>query len=79
MKDTTRLEQMLIVLKAKSTIQVDNIAQVLAYLFAVQDTQVKAKKARTAIFGILTDFIDFRFIVLGHPTIPRHRKLRTRL
>lgn len=64
MKDTTRLEQMLIVLKAKSTVQVDNIAQVLAYLFAVQDTQVKAKKARTAVFGILTDFIDFRFIVL---------------
>ncbi|EER40189.1 conserved hypothetical protein [Histoplasma capsulatum H143] len=74
MKDTTRLEQMLIVLKAKSTVQVDNIAQVLAYLFAVQDTQAKAKKARTAVFGILTDFIDFRFIVLCETgkVIPRY-------
>lgn len=64
MEDSTRLEQMLIVLEAKFSVQVDNMAQVLTYLFAVQDARVKAKKTSTAVFGILTDFIDFRFIVL---------------
>ncbi|OJD10541.1 hypothetical protein AJ78_08477 [Emergomyces pasteurianus Ep9510] len=64
MVDTTRLEQMLVVLEAKSTVQADNMAQILAYLFAVQEARVKGKKTSTAVFGVLTDFADFRFIVL---------------
>ncbi|EEH11668.1 predicted protein [Histoplasma capsulatum G186AR] len=61
--DTTRLEQMLVVaVEARSAIQGDSIAQILAYLFAVQEAQMKAKK--TAVFGILTDLVDFRFLVL---------------
>ncbi|KKZ68791.1 hypothetical protein EMCG_01005 [[Emmonsia] crescens] len=64
MVDTTRLEQMLVVLEAKSALEVDNMAQILAYLFAVQEARVKAKKASTAVFGVLTNFADFQFIVL---------------
>ncbi|PGG96258.1 hypothetical protein AJ79_09658 [Helicocarpus griseus UAMH5409] len=64
MVDTTRLEQMLVVIEAKSAVQADNMAQILAYLFAVQDARVKSKKASTAVFGVLTDFADFRFVVL---------------
>ncbi|OJD22457.1 hypothetical protein ACJ73_06194 [Blastomyces percursus] len=44
------------------------MAQMLAYLFAVQETRVKrkslSKKSSTAIFGALTDFADFRFVML---------------
>jgi hypothetical protein len=65
MSNINNLEQMLVVIEAKLSMDEDNnIAQLLAYMYAVQDARVKSKKASTAVFGILTSFGMFRFYVL---------------
>lgn len=65
MDDIDKLEQMLVVIEAKTEIQHDsNMAQLLAYLYSVHDARVKRKKDSSAVFGVLTDFKVFRFVVL---------------
>jgi hypothetical protein len=65
MSDLDKLEQMLVVIEAKFGAQMDNsMAQLLAYMYAVHDARVQADKVSSAVFGILTDFTLFRFVVL---------------
>lgn len=65
MDDTNQFEQMFIVVEAKSEVHSDsNMAQVLAYLYAIQEARTKARKDSTAVFGVITDFKIFIFLVL---------------
>ncbi|KAG5296405.1 hypothetical protein I7I50_09526 [Histoplasma capsulatum G186AR] len=65
MTELDKLEQMLVVIEAKTDVSSDrNMAQLLVYLHAIQEARVQSKKNSSAVFGVLTDSKLFRFVVL---------------
>ncbi|PGH29540.1 hypothetical protein GX50_07710 [[Emmonsia] crescens] len=65
MTELDKLEQMLVVIEAKTDVSSDrNMAQLLAYLHAIQEARVQSKKNSSAVFGVLTDSKLFRFVIL---------------
>jgi hypothetical protein len=64
MDDKGKLEQVLVVVEAKSGLGDAAIAQLLSYLASVQDARSRASKCSTAVFGLATDFKSFQFVVL---------------
>ncbi|QSS62856.1 hypothetical protein I7I51_02599 [Histoplasma capsulatum] len=65
MTELDKLEQMLVVIEAKTDVSSNrNMAQLVAYLHAIQEARVQSKKNSSAVFGVLTDSKLFRFVVL---------------
>lgn len=63
--DKARLHEMLLVVEAKRPHQVGAaLSQLLIYLAGVQQARSKAEKENVTVFGIATDAIEYRFVML---------------
>lgn len=65
MDDKAKLHEMLLVVEAKSSSRVsDALSQLLLYLAAVQNARSDAQKLNTTVFGVATDSVEYKFVML---------------